>query len=982
MRRSAGRGWPEVRPESALTLAFVLLLAALLIGPLWQRGGVANTADGILHLHRSAEVARAWAQGVVWPRWFPSAYQGLGVPVFHYYSPLFYVLVAPLHLLGFPLDAAAKLIISVLFVVSGLAVHAWVRRLLSAPAGLVAAAFYLSGPHFFREYYFQGDYPQTIALFWFPVVLWAFTRLYEDGRWRNWVLAAASLAVLATAHNITAMLGGAFLVLYWLALLLRRRSWPGWWRGAGGAALGGALSAFFWLPALGDIPLVRVNTLRESFFHFSNYFVHPTDLLAAPPLLDSRAVNPPFPYLLGWAAWLALAAGAIVVLLPLFRRVRWGPAQAWAGAGLAITAIYLALTQSWSTPVWEHLPGLSMLQFPGRLLGPAAAGAALTAAAAGHACVQGRGVRRAPLCVAAAVLIVALSSSVFLFPPQPFLRITRLSEADTQAWERETGNWGTTSSNGYLPRWAAVPGAYAGQAVQAGVLPEGATWTWETPHRAVLRAATGAGLPAGPLTLPLHYFPAWRAAADGADLLTQPADGLLAVTLPGPAREIALTWGGTAWERRGEWISRIAVVVLLVGSAWAALRKRRGRFQNVAKHLERSCHGLAGHRTVLECSEHPERRAAAVRGPKSKGRLRAKTHPSTGDSPYLRLSRSPAQDARFSSAIHPLVPALALLALLIAARFAIAGSGVGWFQRTSPPGTVSAARNPLRVTLGGAEQPGVSLLGWELLPGSQPRPGGELRVRLYWQAEARMPRSLHSFAHLTTPALHRSWAIVQNDNPGRVPTFRWSPALYVVDDLALNLPPELPPIAYTLAVGLVDEDGQRLNVPGDPDGMVALQEITLAPLRAGKRQPLRPAVAAPAAFSADLRLQGYDLRPGSEGGQELWLYWETPQVTSGGAPRPDWVVFVHMVDAGNSLVAQFDGPPLDGLRPTSRWPAGALMIDRRMLRWPDGLPAGGYKLLVGLYDPSSMARAAVVPDTGAGDAYGPDNALVIPVEIR
>ena len=236
---------------------------------------------------------------VLWPRWFPGAYEGLGVPLFHYCSPFFYALVAPLHLLGLPLDAAVKLIMTVLFVVSGLAMYAWLRRLLSPAAGLVGATLYLANPLFFREYYFQGDYPQTFALFWFPVVLWAFTRLYEDDRWRNWLLASVSLAVLVVSHNITAMLGAAFLVLYWLALPFWRRSWRGWWRGVAAAALGAALSAFFWLPALGDSPLVRVNALREGFFQFSLHFVHLSDLLAVPPLLDSRVLNPAFSPLAG-----------------------------------------------------------------------------------------------------------------------------------------------------------------------------------------------------------------------------------------------------------------------------------------------------------------------------------------------------------------------------------------------------------------------------------------------------------------------------------------------------------------------------------------------------------------------------------------------------------------------------------------------------------------------------------------------------------
>ncbi|MGQ9567965.1 MAG: 6-pyruvoyl-tetrahydropterin synthase-related protein [Anaerolineae bacterium] len=262
-------------------------------------------------------MARAWREGVLWPRWLPEAYQGLGMPVYHYYSPFFYLLLAPLYLLSLPLDTATKVVLTAFFVASGLAVYAWLQRLLSSPAaGMAGMALYLAGPHLFREYYFQGDYPQLVALLWLPVVFWAFTRLYLDGHGSNWLLAPLSLALLVTAHNITAMLGAALLALYWLTLPFWCRSWAGWLRGALAGFLGAGLSAFFWMPALGDTSLVRVENMRQGFFHYSQYFLSLADLFAPPPLLDSRALNPPFPHHLGWTAWLTVAGGVLAVASP------------------------------------------------------------------------------------------------------------------------------------------------------------------------------------------------------------------------------------------------------------------------------------------------------------------------------------------------------------------------------------------------------------------------------------------------------------------------------------------------------------------------------------------------------------------------------------------------------------------------------------------------------------------------------------------
>jgi len=890
-----------------LPFLYMLLLAGLLLGPLWREAGLPNTADGILHLHRSAAVARSWSSGLLWPRWFPAVYQGLGAPTFHYYSPLFYQVVAPLHLLGLALDLAAKLAITLFFVASGLATWAWLRRLLGPIAGLAGATLYLAQPLLFREYYFQGDYPQLLALLWLPVVLWAFTRLYLDDGWLYRLAAPLSLALLVLAHNITAMMGAGLLALYSLALLLWRRDGAGWLRLLLGAVLGLGLSAFFWLPALADADLVRVHNLQEGFFHFSQYFLSWRDLVAAPPVLDSRAANPPFPHMLGWAAWLALATGIVAVFTSLVRRSGWTAGRFWATAGLAFVALCLFLSQASSAFLWERVPLLALIEFPGRWLGPAALGVALV----GGAATVAWGERRAWLLLLGLILVVALTSAVFFFPHQPFRTITAYTARNTQAYERHSNAWGLTSGNEFLPRWAGPPQPQAARLAGRKHLPEGADWLWETPDRARLQPGAGSALPSGPLVLPVHYFPAWQALAGGATLPLEPSeDGLVGVTLTQPAGELTLRWQGTFWQKVGQWLSLIA---LLGWAAWIGWRLKSGR---------------------------PEQEPVA-----------------------------PAASPPWYAALAP----LALLLLLILARDAIRVLDLGWFQRSSAPQEVSCVANPLHVDLGGEGQARVILLGWDLLSGP-PKPGSQLRLRLYWQGQGRIEEELHSFASLYSPSLQQSWAGVQNYNPGNIPTSSWSKMLYYVDDLIVPLPVDLAPARYTLAVGLVDGAGERMAVPGTPDDLVFLDEVEVQPLKAGQFGSLAPEEGVQASFGPNLTLLGYDLLP-EPGGPILRLYWQVQQT-----PAADLATFVHLLDEGDQIAAQFDAPPLAGLLPTSQWPAGALMIDRRKLPLPEDLASGQYRFLVGLYDPSSGQRLPVQPQGGADDHFV-DDGLIIPLYV-
>ncbi len=59
-----------------------------------------------------------------------------------------------------------------------------------------------------------------------------------------------------------------------------------------------------------------------------------------------------------------------------------------------------------------------------------------------------------------------------------------------------------------------------------------------------------------------------------------------------------------------------------------------------------------------------------------------------------------------------------------------------------------------------------------------------------------------------------------------IPTSLWRPGETLVETVALPLPADLPPGAYTLALGLYDENSmERLTVTGAPDG--PYNQITL-----------------------------------------------------------------------------------------------------------------------------------------------------------
>jgi 4-amino-4-deoxy-L-arabinose transferase-like glycosyltransferase len=136
--------------------------------------------------------------------------------------------------------------------------------------------------------------------------------------------------------------------------------------------------------------------------------------------------------------------------------------------------------------------------------------------------------------------------------------------------------------------------------------------------------------------------------------------------------------------------------------------------------------------------------------------------------------------------------------------------------------TVPVGRLRLKPAGGGQVRPSVSvdyrfgsaarLVGYDAATTAR-----ELKVDLYWQAEAPIRRAYNVFFHVVDD---QGQTVAQDDGPpagGRYPTDLWEPGDSLRDPHRVDLS-RLPPGEYRVRVGLYSlEDGQRLTAVG-PDG--------------------------------------------------------------------------------------------------------------------------------------------------------------------
>lgn len=535
--------WLEALPWLAWCAACAPLLRGFPQGHDWS-----------FELVRVAEYGRALA--AQWPpAWAGNLYGGYGSPIFLFYAPLYAFGSSVFSALaGVDRGAVAMLLVSGAVGVLAMRRLAWLATG-SRSAARVAAAGYVLHPYLICDALLRNANAEYLALCIAPAVAAALLEMRERPQAATaWL--AASLALLVLAHNLTALFTTGMLLVGAGALYLPRAPRAVWVGLASGIALGLALAAFFWLPAVAMTPLVRTDDLLAGKFDFHRQF-------------------PAFLSLFGYARFYAAGLLPLAVLGAGVAALRVAPNRRLLATALAGAAVALFLMTPASVEVWETVPVLPFFQFPWRLQGPLALLTSLVAALAFAALLRGRTTswqRAAEVVFVAAALANAL----------PHLRAARpLEPAASEQLSRmlsapgvRAGSNAATVLDEYLPRSAGEqtwqrqrpgPGGVVAATGGAGVevLEEGPTGIRlrvEAPQPSTLRLARWA-------------FPGWELHVAGARQPVEPNPlGSIDAVVPAGTSELVLRYRAPPLRRAGTAVSVLAVLVGL-GLAWRVGRR-------------------------------------------------------------------------------------------------------------------------------------------------------------------------------------------------------------------------------------------------------------------------------------------------------------------------------------------------------------------------------------------------------------------------
>lgn len=583
--------------------SFILILLALVAAfPLWASSQFPLTYDSLLHLYRLYAHDLTVRQGILYPRWIPQLALGYGYPLFNYYPPLASYTAETLHLFGLGFAEAIKATLFIAILIALFGAYALGRELFRGEhseiaVGLLTAVAFVFFPYFLYDLYQRGAMAEALALGLLPWLVWSLHRVLRQPNLSAFLLTALFFALLALAHSLTAAVIAPLLIAYVIFEAIRL---PSSQRirsllfAAASALLGAALTAFYTLPYLLELPAVRMGRGMDKIQEIFESSFQSLSVIIQPALLYRYGETPLAPL----GLFVVLLALVVLGLAFLARKQLREPATIFFFGAVALIGI-----ASMTEPVrdlWLALPFSSLIQSVWRVSIAINLSLAIVIGSFPYVLSSLSSIQQfdfnlqvrynkkwtnVPLFAAAATGLLLILTAMAKIPtdavylPSGDFTVGRLAR-----FEAVTQNLGTTTFSEYLPAPVAIQNPNTFSAVPSPIRNEnaidvrveraiGTEWALQTdapkPTTLILRA---------------FNFPGWQAKIDGATVPIRGATDLdlLSVQLPAGQHQATITLNQTPAQNTGLLLSALAALFVLIGLAVALLRRERNAWMPLA----------------------------------------------------------------------------------------------------------------------------------------------------------------------------------------------------------------------------------------------------------------------------------------------------------------------------------------------------------------------------------------------------------------
>lgn len=492
---------------------------------------------------RTVEWGLEMRAGELYPRWCPDFYGGYGSPFFVFHSPLIYALAGTLHATLLDPFWALKIVLLLGSLLAGVGTYALVfGESRDRDSALLGSVAYLAAPYRLGDLYDRGDLGEFVCIALLPVVIALYRAVAREALPRRAqrlaVAAAAAHALLILAHPVMGLWGTVVIGLIVLVSIVRfavRRSFHRVLLLVGALACAPGLAGLYVVPAMAYRGITHTALMVTGPYNPQDHWLTFDVLFAKSTATFSRNFTQIGPLL-------TVALGMALLGLAINPRRAWR-ALAWFALGAVL--VFLVLPQASAFWAPHRVPLAPFIQFPWRLLGPAALMGSVVLAMGTAAAWE-----RASDESKSGLAIVGAATLLFLVAwPYASTEKMPIDKIPLDAASIRQGMISTAAADEYLPLETAIPPSEPPRDLVAKT--DGAaveyTTSWGSHHLLSLRAQRD-GATVG---LALFGFPGWTVTTvsgpSGVEAKLEMDDhGLLRLRLPALGQYQLRLWFGVS----------------------------------------------------------------------------------------------------------------------------------------------------------------------------------------------------------------------------------------------------------------------------------------------------------------------------------------------------------------------------------------------------------------------------------------------------
>ncbi|PIP53156.1 hypothetical protein COX08_02530 [Candidatus Beckwithbacteria bacterium CG23_combo_of_CG06-09_8_20_14_all_34_8] len=424
-----------------LIISLVFVLPTLI--PLFHQGFF--PMHDFTHVARMAELDRGLKAGQIPARWSDNFGWGYGMPLMHFYAPLFYYFGELFFLIGIPAVICIKIAIFIAVILGFIFSFKLGEEFFGKWGGLLTAIAFTYAPYRAVQLYVRGALTELLATTFIPLVMLTLYLLIKSSftksiKIKTIISFALSLTGIFLSHNVITIIvlpllfiWGIFWIIYFSITINKRIFKP-----IGIVVVGGflaiLLSIWFLIPAFFEKDYTIVSTIAGGYSFYKLHFIYFRQLFQTGFRYGGSILGPDddISFQLGISQLIVLLLAITTYIYVWFRKRRSNTLQVVLFPILLFSlGLFVFIMSFHSTFIWEKIPILQMAQFPWRFL---SLNIVILSLLVGFVAFLVNAIKQKPLRLVFGLVlaILLISTNIGFFKPEKYLENNELYYTDSK----------------------------------------------------------------------------------------------------------------------------------------------------------------------------------------------------------------------------------------------------------------------------------------------------------------------------------------------------------------------------------------------------------------------------------------------------------------------------------------------------------------------------------------------------------------------